>query len=186
MISAANFIKKMHPQVQGRSSIKFPIGGLLEIKGIVGEDEIRSPKQIDANKEAFFPVIKNGRSTNVTVGRGTGIESIVRTDESGLVKVSREFAIYRHSDEDRPFSAPGDSGWIVVDGKGRIVGLLTAGAGKIGSPVFDVAYITPYYWLDERIKQAFPGSSLVPGPSQAKPSQARVKVQWGLCPAGSM
>jgi hypothetical protein len=123
----------MHPHPQGRSSFHFPNGGLLEIKGIVGEDEICSPKQLDADGKEFLPVIKNGRSTKVTVGRGTGIESIVRKiDEYGLKETSREFAIYSYSCNDSPFSAPGDSGSIVVDGKGRIVGLLTAGAGRTG------------------------------------------------------
>jgi hypothetical protein len=159
MIPIVDLVRKMHPHPQGRSSFNFPIDGLLKIKGIVGEDEIRSPKQLDANGEECLLVIKNGGNTKVTLGRGTGIESIVRTiNKCGLKETSREFAVYPYSRKDGPFSAPGDSGSIVVDGKGRIVGLLTAGAGTTDST--DVTYITPYFWLDERIKQVFPKSYL--------------------------
>lgn len=149
----------MHPHPDGRTSFGFPTGGLLKIKGVVGEDEIRSPKQLDANGEECLLVIKNGRATNVTLGRGSGLESVVRTlDKYNLKQTSREFAIYPYSHKDGPFSAPGDSGSIVVDGKGHVVGLLTAGAGMAGST--DVAYITPYFWLQKRIQQIFPDSYL--------------------------
>ncbi len=43
-----------------------------------------------------------------------------------------EIAIYPYSHKDGPFSAPGDSGSIVVDGLGYIVqvGLLTSSSGS--------------------------------------------------------
>ena len=65
-----------------------------------------------------------------------------------------EVAIYPHSNKEGPFSAPGDSGSIVVDGWGLIVGLLSGGAGASDST--DVTYLTPYFWLEQRIKEAFP------------------------------
>ena len=52
-----------------------------------------------------------------------------------------------------PFSAPGDSGSILTDGKERIVGILTGDAGLTGST--DVTYVSPYYWVEERIKAVF-------------------------------
>jgi len=91
MISIPDFVLKMHPHPQGRSSFKFPIGGLLKLEGIVGEDELRSPKQLDANGEECLIVIKNGGATKVTLGRGTSIESVVRTvNEHGVKETSRE------------------------------------------------------------------------------------------------
>ena len=39
-------------------------------------------------------------------------------------------AIYPYSQQDGAFSAPGDSGSVVADGNGRIIGILTGGAGK--------------------------------------------------------
>jgi hypothetical protein len=151
----------MHPHPEGRSSFKFPVGGLLKVKGVAGEDDLRRPKQLDANGEPCLLVIKNGKTTNVTLGRGTGLESVVRTiNEYGMQMTSREFAIYPYSRKDGPFSAPGDSGSIVVDGNGRIVGLLTGGSGATDAT--DVTYITPYYWLEKRIQDVFPDSYLYP------------------------
>jgi len=39
-----------------------------------------------------------------------------------------------------PFSEPGDSGLAVVDGKGRLAGLITSGTGIV--EVFDCTYST--------------------------------------------
>jgi hypothetical protein len=71
-----------------------------------------------------------------------------------------EIAIYPYSHKDGAFSAPGDSGSIVIDGLGRIVGLLTGGSGTTDST--DVTYVTPYFWLEEQIKKVFPDSYLYP------------------------
>ncbi|KAK0222319.1 hypothetical protein IW262DRAFT_1460632 [Armillaria fumosa] len=158
-ISSPNFVLKMHPHPEGRSSFKYPLGGLLQVKDVVKEDEIRQPTQLDANGEECLIVIKNGRSTGVTIGRGTGIESFVREyDEYGIKSTSMALAVHPYSHKDGAFSAPGDSGSIVVDGQGRIVGLLIGGSGKTDST--DVTYLTPYFWLEEQIKKAFPNSYL--------------------------
>jgi hypothetical protein len=159
MISVPDFVQKMHPHSQDRSSFKFPPRGLLQISGFLSEDEIRSPKQLDANGEECLLVIKHGGTTKVTLGRGTGIASFVRTlDDDNVKKTSMALAIHSYSRKDGPFSRPGDSGSIVVDRTGRIVGLLTAGAGN--TETTDVTYLTPYFWLDKHIKQAFPDSLL--------------------------
>ena len=55
--------------------------------------------------------------------------------------------IYPYGNKEGPFSGPGDSGSIIADGNGRIIGLLTGGAGKTGSTNPDVTYATPFYWL---------------------------------------
>jgi len=151
----------MHPHPQNRFSFKYPVGGLLKVKGVVNEDEIRKPKQLDADGEECLIVIKNGKTTGATIGRATGIESFVREyDDIGIRSTSMEIAVYPYSHKDGAFSAPGDSGSIVVTGHGSIVGMLTGGAGRTEST--DVTYLTPYFWLEERIKQAFPKSYLYP------------------------
>lgn len=151
----------MHPHPEGRSSYQYPLDNLLQVKGVVPEEEIRNPKQLDGNEEEFLPVVKNGKTTGVTIGRGTGIESFVRQyDNYGVKRTSMEIAVYPYSYRDGAFSAPGDSGSIVVDGQGRIVGLLTGGTGTSDST--DVTYLTPYFWLDERVKEVFPNSYLYP------------------------
>ncbi|KZP05506.1 hypothetical protein FIBSPDRAFT_967210 [Athelia psychrophila] len=159
-ISPSNFILKMHPHPEGRSSFKYPVGGLLQVKGIVKENEIRQPTSLDANGEECLIVIKNGMKTGVTIGRGTGIESFVREYDNDIKLTSTEIAIHTYNHNAGAFSGDGDSGSIVVDGLGRIVGLLTGGTGSAVST--DVTYVTPYFWVEEKIKKAFPGSYLYP------------------------
>ena len=66
-----------------------------------------------------------------------------------------ELPIYLYGTKDSTFSAPGDSGSIIADGKGCIAGHLISGAGKTDST--DVMYAMPFYWLfDEHVKKCFP------------------------------
>jgi hypothetical protein len=151
----------MHPHPEGRSTFKYPVGGLLQVKGVVEEEEIRQPTSLDENGEECLIVIKNGKSTGATIGRGTGMESFVREyHDSGMHSTSMEIAIYPYNHKDGAFSAPGDSGSIVLDGLGRVVGLLTGGSGTTDTT--DVTYVTPYFWVQEQIKKAFPDSHLYP------------------------
>ncbi len=133
----------------------------MQIWGVVKEKELRHPTMLDENGEECLIVIKDGQTTGVTFGRGSSIESFVRQyTDHGILSTSMEVAIYSYSHKDGAFSAPGDSGSIVVDSYGRIVGLLTGGAGLASST--DVTYLLPYYWIEERIKEVFPDSSLYP------------------------
>jgi len=152
----------MHPHPEGQSSFKYPVSGLPQVKGVVQEEGMRRPARLDVNGEPCLLVIKNGKTTGVTVGRATGIESFVRTyTEYGTIKsTSMQPAVYPYSHKDGAFSAPGDSGSIVVDGGGYIVGLLTGGSGTTDST--DVTYLTPYWWIEEQIKKAFPNFSFYP------------------------
>ncbi|THU87880.1 hypothetical protein K435DRAFT_821801 [Dendrothele bispora CBS 962.96] len=161
-ITVPDLVLKMHPHPEGRTSFKYPLGDLLQLKGVVQEKEIRQPTLLDANGEECVIVIKNGMKTGVTIGRGSGIESFVREyDDNGNIKsTSMEITIYPYNLKSGAFPAPGDSGSIVADGLGRIVGLLTGGSGKAEDT--DVTYVTPYFWIEEQIKKAFPDSYLYP------------------------
>ncbi|KAF8327856.1 hypothetical protein F5887DRAFT_1083532 [Amanita rubescens] len=159
-ISPLKFAKKMRPRPED-PKFEYPAGGHLQVKDIVNKQEIRKPTNLDIDGEKCLIVIKNGMATGITIGRGTGIESFIREYQNiGIESTSMEFAIYAYSHKDAPFSACGDSGSIIVDGLGRIVGLLTGGAGATDST--DVTYVTPYFWLEEQIKKVFPNSYLYP------------------------
>lgn len=125
---------------------------------MISEERMRDPDVLDHNNEACLLVIKNGSATGVTIGRATGISSFVRDDETG--QESMAWAIYNYDNNSCAFSAPGDSGSIIVDGLGRIGGLLTGGTGK--TETSDVTYATPMWWLWPRIKQHFPNAHLYP------------------------
>lgn len=151
----------MYPHPARRDTYKFPEGGLLPINGIVPRSELCSPRQLDSNGEACLIVIKSGSSTGVTFGRTTGLESFVRrTDDEGAQLVTTEVGVLSYSHKLAPFSGHGDSGSLVVDGHGRIVGLLHGGTGV--PDAVDVTYLTPYFWLEERIRAAMPGAQLYP------------------------
>ena len=120
---------------------------------------MRNPDMPDHDNKACFLVIKNGNATDVTIGRATGIFSFVREYFlNDTYQESTEWAIYNYDNKSGVFSAPGDSGSIVV--LGRIGGLLTGGSGKVETS--DVTYATPFWWLWPRIKEHFPNANLYP------------------------
>ncbi|KAL5490711.1 hypothetical protein ACEPAI_5545 [Sanghuangporus weigelae] len=162
-VTADQFMKKMYPHAETRAKFKYPRGGLMQLRDFVKDGELRRPTMLDANGEQCLIVVKNGATTAVTLGRATGIESFVRAyKDYAIHTTSMEIAVYPYSHKDGAFSAPGDSGAVVADANSRIVGMLTGGAGQTDST--DVTYVSPYYFLDERIKKAFPNSYLYSRP----------------------
>ena len=127
----------------------------MQLQDFVKDGE---PTMLDANGEHCLIVVKNGATTGVTLGRASGIESFVREyRDCAICSTSMEVAVYSYSHKDGAFSARADSGSVVGDTNSRIVGMLTSGAGQANST--DVAYVSPYYFLDEHIKKAFPKSN---------------------------
>lgn len=69
----------------------------------------------------------------------------------GAHRTSKEWAILPYNEQDEPygraqgrsqdFAEPGDSGAVIVDGQGRVGGLLTGGAGS--EEGWDITYATP-------------------------------------------
>jgi len=123
----------------GKTTFKYPYDRLLPLREMITEERMREPDMLDHGNETCLLVIKNGNATDVTIGRATGIFSFVRDDDTA--QESMEWAIYNYDNKSGAFSAPGDSGSIIVDGLGRIGGLLTGGVGKTGTS--DVTYATP-------------------------------------------
>ncbi|KAH8119558.1 hypothetical protein DFH11DRAFT_1838878 [Phellopilus nigrolimitatus] len=157
-IPSDKFTLKMYPRDDGKTTFKYPPNRLLPLRGMITEELMRRPDMLDHDNEACLLVIKSGNATDVTIGRATGIFSFVRDEETG--EESKEWAIYNYDNESGVFSKGGDSGSIIVDGLGRIGGLLTGGTGK--AETSDVTYATPMWWLWPRIKQHFPDASLYP------------------------
>jgi hypothetical protein len=134
--------------------------GLLQAFGVVKDDEIRQSQHLDVHGEKAPLVVKNGLTTGTTVGRVNGLESFARTyPDYGIKHTSIEAAILPYDKLRGPFSAPGDSGSIILDRIGRIVALLTGGGGTTDET--DVTYGTPYWWLEEQMKKVFPGCYLL-------------------------
>ncbi|KAF5381070.1 hypothetical protein D9615_004176 [Tricholomella constricta] len=169
--TSTEYNNKMHPHPESRSDFKYPPGGLLQIKGVVKDDEIRKPQQLDDNGEKCLFVIKNGK-TDTTLGRLTGMFSFLRSYPEYFKDMpSIEIAVHplikpkggasSSGDSgtiDGAFSASGDSGAIVGDSKGRAVGMITGGTGATSRT--DITYLTPYWWIEEEIKKVYPKSYL--------------------------
>jgi hypothetical protein len=145
-ISLLDFISKMYPNQESRASFECPFDEFLPVQGVITEDELRRPQMYDVDGKPCLTVIKNGCTTGTTIGRATGIKSFVREYfPDGTRRTSMEWAILGYDLKSGAFSAPGDSGAIIVDRKGRIGGLLMGGSGKADSDLTDITYATPFY-----------------------------------------
>ena len=95
--------------------------------------------------------MKDGNITGLTVGRYAGLESYLC---DGLGVESIELAIYNYGKQCSPFSAKGDSGSLVFDSQGHMVGILHSGMLKDGTS--HVTYATPAWWVIEELKKKYP------------------------------
>ena len=142
---------------------------LLNAHRVVSRAELRAPAAAEALR-----VVKNGGATGTTVGRLNGLESFVRMypevpaygnpSAAGPSQSQSEthvaLAVLPHSRERGAFSAPGDSGAIVLERSGGIVGMVTGGSCSGEDGDMDVTYVTPYWWLEEQIQKVVPGCCL--------------------------
>ena len=134
------------------TTFQYPENRQLRICGIVGRELLAQPDMLDRNGRPSLVVFKDGSTTGLTVGRYSCLESFTRED--GLKSI--EIAIYNHEKMFGPFCDKGDSGSLIFDGLGRMVGLLHSGQSKRGVPGGYVAYATPIWWLIGRIKERYP------------------------------
>ena len=133
----------MYPRNDSRKAFKYPEGHQLRINGIISKELSVNPDPLDDNDLPCLIVLKDGDTTDLTVGRATGMESFVRDDDTE--EESIELAVYNYDKKSGVFSAKGDSGSLVVDGLGRMVGLLHDVTSKGGLDTADVSYVTPMH-----------------------------------------
>lgn len=157
--SGHKFGELLYPVLADRATFHSPTKGFLQAYGVVPEEEIRHPKDIDINGLPCLFVIKNGFATGTTIGRANRLESFLqKVPEYGMEGPSIVFAVLGYATKYPKFSGNGDSGSIVLARDGRIVGILTAGGGCTEET--DITYLTPYYWLEQEIKAKYPGCFL--------------------------
>ena len=141
----------MCPNCKNAHKFTFPDDRLLRLQGTIDVNEMRKPTTYDQNDEPCLMVMKVGRATGLTIGRANNILSFTRTyfgdNDCG---VSKEWAILPFDSKSGAFSEKGDSGAVVVDGRGRIGGLLTGGGGQTES--MDVSYVTPIEFVMRAIR----------------------------------
>ncbi|KAI9750442.1 MAG: hypothetical protein M1815_001771 [Lichina confinis] len=161
-IDDVEFHHIMRPNHRAALTVEYPIDGVLVLRGTIPEDEIRCPSSLDENDDPCLVVMKNGSTTGLTFGRANNVRSVVRNYFSGEEDaMSMEWCIAAHyKPQKNHFSEPGDSGAIVVDGRGRIGGMITGGTGH-GSWI-DLTYATGIHRIMDSIKQQYPGAHLYP------------------------
>ncbi|KAG9312653.1 hypothetical protein JVU11DRAFT_7069 [Chiua virens] len=145
----------MYPNTANRHSFKFPPDRLLHLRGTIPENELAYPTDLDIDNEHNMVVLKRGLTTGLTFGRGNNIRSVTRyyfSNNPGE-EFSWEWAIPPYDSKSSGFSSAGDSGSIVVDGRGRIGGLLTGGTrgDAVFRPSCDITYATPITFLLDRM-----------------------------------
>lgn len=97
--------------------------------------------------------MKDGNTTDLTVGRCAGLEAYI-CDNLGVESI--ELAIYNYNERSGAFSAKGDSGSLVFDGEGRMVGIIHSGMRKPKGGSNHVTYATPAWWAIEQLKLKYP------------------------------
>jgi hypothetical protein len=140
-ITVGEYIEMMFPNPRDADSFVYPWHHLLMLEGIISDDELRHPTTLDKNNMPCLMVIKNGRTTGLTIGRANDIFSYARYED----QTSKEWAILPFNSKYGAFSKSGDSGSVIVDRLGHIGGLLTGGAGT--TPSSDISYATPISFL---------------------------------------
>ena len=161
-----DFIAKMMSNRKLRRSshpIDYPNDCLLKVRGKISNEEITRlpspPKRGEMGDHNLdhqrLVVLKYGGATNLTIGRANNFASYARhyfKDDKGteFSGTSKEWPILSYYPSHQPFSAPGDSGSVIVDDCGRIGGLLTGGAGDESN--LDITYATPIDFILERMQ----------------------------------
>lgn len=154
----------MFSQPHDHHDFHVPEDLLLQLNGYVCEAEFRSPQNLDIYNVKTLLAVKNGSATGTTFGRVNGLESVTRVyNDHGPSVDALEFIICGYDTEkgkNYRFSDDGDSGSMVVDRLGRLIGLLTGGGGPTGAA--DRTYITPFYALKDEISNKFKDAHLLP------------------------
>lgn len=90
----------MYPRSNSRKAFKYPEGRQLRINGIVSKELLANPDLLDDNDQPCLIDVKDGNTTEFTVGRATVMDSFVRDDDTEEESV--ELAIYNYDKRSQP------------------------------------------------------------------------------------
>jgi len=143
----------MYPHHANPRSFEYPGDRLLRFLGTVPDLEMYSPssRTKDHEDKPVIMVLKNGNASNLTVGRLNTIRAFTREYFKGKPgEMSKEVGVFPRNSKSGPFSDHGDSGSAVIDGAGRVCGILTGGDGA--TVVSDCTFVTSINFLIKRLK----------------------------------
>ena len=152
-MNSVDFLLRMYPDVRNHThfNLKYPTNRLLKLHDTISVDEMHHPQTVNQDGKKCIMVLKNGSGTGRTIGCANSIFSYTRyCFENSPSVISKEWAILPADSRAGPFSALGDSGSVIVDGDGRMGGLLTGGGGTMEAS--DITYATPISFVLERLE----------------------------------
>ncbi|KAH9013338.1 hypothetical protein EDB84DRAFT_901663 [Lactarius hengduanensis] len=141
-----------HPAIP--PSFEYSKHRFLQVNGTIPDEEMWKPslKTLDHDHDLYTMVIKRGYGSDLTVGPLNTIRSFTRVYLKGQPsQMSKEVAVLPRGPWSGLFSSPGDSGSAVVDGKGRLAGLITGGAGVSDVSDCHCTYLTSINFVVKRM-----------------------------------
>ncbi|KDQ52060.1 hypothetical protein JAAARDRAFT_139278 [Jaapia argillacea MUCL 33604] len=151
-VQVNDLVTWMCPHPANPSSLQYQGDPLLQCFGTVSDQEMfrPDPKNKDHDNDSAIMVLKNGNTSKLTIGRLNTICAFVREYINGVAgEMSKEVSVLPRDSTSGPFSAPGDSGSVVIDTVGRICGIITGGDGAADD--FDCTFITSINFLVKRL-----------------------------------
>ncbi|KAG8984547.1 hypothetical protein FRB90_005244, partial [Tulasnella sp. 427] len=133
---------------QPEPSFKYPLDRLLQFRGTLSNEEIRSRglENVDDRGDPTIMVLKRGCASGLTIGCINNLRSVLRKAfKTKPEEYSKEVAVLPHTYKSGSFSEDGDSGAAVVNGWGAVAGMLTGGSGY--GEASDCTYVTPIAFL---------------------------------------
>ncbi|QRV78552.1 hypothetical protein RhiJN_06567 [Ceratobasidium sp. AG-Ba] len=153
-LPVVKFTSWMYPSSTNPPSFKHPGNRFLKISGLIPDEQMAKPdnKTLDHDEDSGIMVIKRGSTSGLTVGCLNALRSVVgHYFEDKPSQSSREVAVYLCDSESGAFSKPGDLGASIIDGKGRVAGILTGGAGT--TKPSDCTYVTSVNFITKRLRE---------------------------------
>ena len=144
----------MCPQPANMSSFKYPGDRLLRFSGTVSDQEMfrLDPRNEVHDNDPDIMVLKNGNTSNLTVGRLNTIRAFIREYAEGRPgQMSKKVGVLPRNSKSGPFSERGDSGSVVLDATGRVCGIITGSDGS--TDVSDCTFVTSINFLVKRLSE---------------------------------
>jgi len=132
-------------------SFKYPKSHLLHFFGLVSDNVFKPNFKTNVDYNNIM-VVKHGSASNPTMGRPNTVRASVRTYpiDGQPGKMSKEVCVVPRNPKSGPLSACGDSGSAVIDGIGRVSGIITG--GDAATDVSDCMFVTSINFLLKRLK----------------------------------
>ena len=125
-------------------------GNRLRFGGLISDEEMLKPTTNLGHDNTM--AMKKGSASDLTIGRLNTIRAFVRRypTDGHPGKMSKEVCMFPRNSKSGSFSACGDFGSAVIDGIGRVCGIITGGDGSTDDS--DCTFVTSINFLLKRLE----------------------------------